>query len=238
VLGKTTHHLIHCRQLLLLRPRLVLLGIFFHTLLDPVKEEHGQSRTRAIATMSQYLPCPALRSVLLHLTHHIISMTLQNQKDNDRTNLLLIRQQLLHLIRIRNVRPLLHRLALPHPLLPRLQRREILNLDPRPPSRRHPAPVRDIGDSAFAADEVVGSGVREVLVEHAVEAAGLVLVAVDAVFDVGGGVAGEVVGLALHRALYHSLGLTIPALLVVWACAFCSGLAYAGVHEEQPIGHL
>ena len=52
-------------------------------------------------------------------------------------------------------------------------------------------PVRNISDCAFVADEVVGPGFFEVLVQDAVEAFGFVLVTVYAVFDLFGGVAGE-----------------------------------------------
>lgn len=48
--------------------------------------------------------------------------------------------------------------------------------------------MRDVGDGALVADEVVGFGGGEVCVEDGVEAAGFVLVAVYAVFDVFGGV--------------------------------------------------
>ena len=74
-------------------------------------------------------------------------------------------------------------------------------------------PVRNISDRAFVADEVLRPGVRKVLVEDAVESPRLVLVPVDAVFDMLRGVAGEVIRLALH-----------------WA--------HAGVQEEEPAGHL
>lgn len=49
--------------------------------------------------------------------------------------------------------------------------------------------MRDVGDCALGADDVVGFGVAEVFVEDAVEPSGLVLVAVDAVLDLFGCVA-------------------------------------------------
>jgi hypothetical protein len=49
------------------------------------------------------------------------------------------------------------------------------------------------GDGAFLADQVGFGAASEVCVQHGVKAAGLVLIAVHAVFDVFGGVAREVV---------------------------------------------
>ena len=106
--------------------------------------------------------------------------------------------------------PLLNPLPLRHPLLPSLQMRKLLNIHPGPSSRSNPPPVRDIRNRRMPADEVPGLRRRQVLVEHAVEPARFVDVAVDTVGDVFGGVAREVVRLALHGA-------------------------HAGVHEVEPV---
>jgi hypothetical protein len=65
---------------------------------------------------------------------------------------------------------------------------EIVNVDACPPSRGNPAPVRNVGDAALVPDQVVGLVVTEMLVEDAVEPTGLVLVSIDAVFDLLGSV--------------------------------------------------
>lgn len=85
--------------------------------------------------------------------------------------------------------PLLNPLPLRHTLLPSLQMRKLLNTHPGPASGGNPPPVRDIRNRHMPADEVPGLRRSEVLVEHAVEPARLVDVAVDAVGDVFGGVA-------------------------------------------------
>ena len=76
--------------------------------------------------------------------------------------------------------------------------RKLIDIDTRPCGGRDPAPMRNVSNRAFVADQVAGGGGSEMLVEHAVQAASLVLVARDAVFDLLGGVAEEVVRLALH----------------------------------------
>ena len=91
--------------------------------------------------------------------------------------------------------------------------RELLDIDARPSSGRDPAPVRDIGYCAFVAYQVAGRRGREMFVEHAVQAAGFVLVARDAVVDFLGCVAEEMVRLALHGS-------------------------DAGVQEEEPVVDL
>ena len=48
-----------------------------------------------------------------------------------------------------------------------------------------------ISNGALVADKILGSSVRQVFVENTVKSLGLVLVAIDAVFDLLGGVAGE-----------------------------------------------
>ena len=112
----------------------------------------------------------------------------------------LLLTHLLHPMRTRHVPPPLHPRPRQHPLLPRLEMRELVNVDARPSGRRHPAPVRDVGNGASVADQVARRRGGEMFVEDAVEAAGFVLVAGDAVVDLGGGVAVEVVRLALHGA--------------------------------------
>lgn len=100
----------------------------------------------------------------------------------------------------RHLPPLPHRRPLKHPLLPSLESGKISQLHPRPPAESHPAPVRDVGDRAFVADQVGGGGSCEVRVQDAVEAAHFVLVALLGVGNGFGGVAREVVCLALRGA--------------------------------------
>lgn len=80
-----------------------------------------------------------------------------------------------------------------HSLFPRFERGEGVDVDARPACACDPAPVGNVGDSAFGAGEVGRGGAREVCVENRVETAGLGLVAVYAIWDGFGGVAGEVV---------------------------------------------
>ena len=73
--------------------------------------------------------------------------------------------------------------------------------------------MRNISNRALAPHQPLRAGILKMLVQHAVQAPRLVLVPRDPVRDLLRGVAGEVVGLALHGA-------------------------YAGVHEEEPVRHL
>lgn len=121
-----------------------------------------------------------------------------------------ILQHLLDTMPIRHMPALLHRRPGHHPLLPLLQMREFVQLDPGPPGRRHPPPMRNIRNRALAADQIAGRALGQVFVQDAVEAARLVLVSLHAVVDSLRGVAVEVVGLALHGA-------------------------HAGVEKEEPV---
>ena len=125
----------------------------------------------------------------------------------------LLLTHILHPMRARHVPPPFHPWPRQHPLLPRLQMRELVDIDARPSGRRHPAPVCDVGNGAFVADQIARCGGGEMAVEDTVQAAGFVLVAGDAVVDLGGGVAVEVICLALHGA-------------------------DAGVEEEEPVVDL
>lgn len=116
-------------------------------------------------------------------------------------------------VAVRHMPTLLDSRPAQHALLPRLEMGELVEVDARPASGRHPPPVRDVRDGDVVADQVPGLGVGEVLVQDAVEASRLVDVAIDAVLDALGRVAVEVVRLALHGA-------------------------HARVLEEQPVDHL
>jgi len=98
-------------------------------------------------------------------------------------HLLLVGKQLLHLIRIRDISTLLHRRTSPHAVFPSLQSREVLDVDAGPACCADPTPVGDVSDGTLVAYQIVGLAVAKVLVQDAVETSGLVLVAVDAVFD-------------------------------------------------------
>ena len=110
----------------------------------------------------------------------------------------LLLTHVLHPMRTRHMPSLLNPWPRQHPLLPRLQMREFIDIDARPSSGCHPAPVRDVSNRAFVADQVARRGGSQMFVEHAVQAAGFILVARDAVFDLLGGVAEKVVRLSLH----------------------------------------
>ena len=58
--------------------------------------------------------------------------------------------------------------------------------------------MRDVSYGTFVTDQVPGRGGREMFVEHAVQAPGLILVSGDAVRDLLRCVAEEVVRLTLH----------------------------------------
>jgi hypothetical protein len=121
-------------------------------------------------------------------------------------HLLLVLHRLLDHVGIRNVPALLDARPAHHALLPRLHVRELLDIDARPAGRHDPPDVRDVSDCAAIADEVAGWHRGEVFVEDGVQAARFVDVAFYTVFDFFGGVAGEVVGLALHGTYTCVLG--------------------------------
>ena len=79
-------------------------------------------------------------------------------------HLLLVRQQLLHLMRRRHMPPFLHSFPPQHPLLPRFQIRELVDFHPCPSSSRHPAPVRNVSNRALVSDQIAGFGRGKVLV--------------------------------------------------------------------------
>ena len=66
-------------------------------------------------------------------------------------HLLWIGEQLFHLVRIRNVGALLYRRSAPHTLLPRLQSREVVDVDTRPAGSSYPAPleITSVHDKSF-----------------------------------------------------------------------------------------
>ena len=107
------------------------------------------------------------RQILLSILSHPLLHPLATLRSMP-IHLLLIRQQLLHAIRIRNIGALAHRGTRPHPIFPGLESGEILDADTGPPGGADPSPVRDIGDGAFVADQVFGFGVAEMGVEDAV----------------------------------------------------------------------
>ena len=113
---------------------------------------------------------------------------------------LLVLQQLPHPVRVRHMSALLHPGPRQHPIRPGLQGRELCRLDTRPRTGLHPAPMRDIRDCALVANEIVRLGILEMLLQHRVQAARLVLISVDAVLDLLRRVSEEMVGLSLHRA--------------------------------------
>lgn len=95
---------------------------------------------------------------------------------------------------------LLDAVPLRQPLLPRLKMRELIDIDPGPTSSSNPPPQRDIRNRQMVANQVPGRGLftSEMLVEDGVQPASFVGVACFAVGDVFGGVAYEMVRLALH----------------------------------------
>lgn len=109
--------------------------------------------------------------------------------------------QLLHLMRIWNMSPLLYPRSSKHPIIPRLQSREFVDVDTSPECGSDPSPMSNIGDGALVADKVTGGGFLEVGVQDPVEAPGLVDVAVYTVFDAFGRIAVEVISLALPEIL-------------------------------------
>jgi len=108
-------------------------------------------------------PLPALRRMALHL--------------------LLVLQELLHLVRVWDISTLLESWPTPHSLLPRLEMREIVNVDPSPSRGADPTPMRNVRDRTLVRDDVIGLGIGQMLVEDTVESSRLVLVAVDAILD-------------------------------------------------------
>lgn len=83
-------------------------------------------------------------------------------------------------------------------LLPRLQIGELIDVHARPAGGRNPPPVRDIGNGDVVANQVARLGSGEMLVQHTIQATGLIDVSVHAVLDALGSVAREMVCLALH----------------------------------------
>jgi len=88
-----------------------------------------------------------------------------------------------------------------HPSLPRLKGRIIPQLDPRPPTKRHPTPQADVRYRALGSDQVGGFDRGEVVLEDGVGPADFVLRACAGVGDFFRGVAEVVVCLALCWAL-------------------------------------
>ena len=110
----------------------------------------------------------------------------------------LLLAHLLHPMRTRHMPSPLHPRPRQHPLLPLLQMRELIDVDAGPCGRGDPAPVRNVSYRALVTYQVSGRGGGEMRVQDPVQAAGFVLVPRDAVVDLFGGVAEEVVRLALH----------------------------------------
>jgi hypothetical protein len=69
--------------------------------------------------------------------------------------------------------------------------------------------VRNVGDAAFVPDQVVGLVIAEMLVEDAVEPTGLVLVSIDAVFNLLGSV------------LFPLASVSILVVLTAWNISPC-----------------
>lgn len=76
-----------------------------------------------------------------------------------------------------------------HPSLPRLESRKIPQLDPRPPTKRHPTPQADVRYRALGSDQVGGLRGGEVVVQDGVGPADFVLRARAGVRDFFRGVA-------------------------------------------------
>lgn len=93
--------------------------------------------------------------------------------------------------------------------------------------------MSDISDGALVANEVIGPGITQVFVEDAVQAFRLVLVAIDAVLDLFGGVAGE---LEISAWSYPANNKAV----VVWTNMIRLSLHRSNTRilEEQPIVHL
>lgn len=138
-------------------------------------------------------PGPSLGSILLHS--------------------LLILQEILDGMPTRDVSPFLNTLSLCHSILPRLKIGKLININPGPASGSHPAPMRDIRNRHMISNQIPGLRAREMVIQHAIQPSGLVYVPFHPVLDTLGGIAREMVRLALHRA-------------------------HAGVHEIQPVVHL
>lgn len=107
-------------------------------------------------------------------------------------------------MRIWYMATLLHALPRQHLVQPRLEVRELLDVDAGPAGTGDPAPVRDVGDGDVVADQVAGLRLGEVRVKDGVEAAGFVDVAVYAVFDGLGRVAVEVLSFIVRESVVHS----------------------------------
>jgi len=87
-----------------------------------------------------------------------------------------------------------------HSIRPSLQGRKVFSLDASPRTGLHPSPMCDVRDGALVTDQIIRLGILQMLLQHRVQTARLVLISVDAVFDLLRRVSEEVVGLPLHRA--------------------------------------
>lgn len=80
----------------------------------------------------------------------------------------LILQNLLDSMRTRHMSTLLDALPSSHSFLPRLEIRELLDIDSRPPGRSNPSPMRDIRNTDVITNKIPGLGLGEVRIQHAV----------------------------------------------------------------------
>lgn len=105
----------------------------------------------------------------------------------------LVLQKLLDPVRIGYVAALVNTRAGFHALLPGFQGREFIHFNTGPPCSGNPAIVSNVGNGALVAHQVRVLCLRQMLVENAIKAPRLVLVARDSVLKNVGSIAREVV---------------------------------------------
>lgn len=145
---------------------------------------------------------------------YISAKLLRNKINEMGTTPYLTLQLLFHRKRLGDIEPPFDRRALVDSVQPPVQQLKGLHINPRPFRPIDPREIRDVGNRHPVADDPRASFVaaasgcflgllllllRQPIFEHLVEPSGLRLVALDAVFDLLGGVAVEMVRLALCR---------------------------------------
>lgn len=107
-------------------------------------------------------------------------------------------QHFFDLMWARHVSPPLYPRPCQHPLLPCFQMGKLVDVDSGHTSPGNPSPVCNVRNGTLAADEVPGCWLGQMLVKDAVQPPCFILVPIDAIFDLLGGISEEMVCLSLH----------------------------------------
>lgn len=204
-----------------------------------------------IGFLSLYDP-PTMMLGILFLTllsiPYISAKLLRNQINGTPPYLAL--QLLLHHKRLRDIEPPFDRRALIDSIQPLIQQLEGLHINPRPFRPIDPREIRDIGNRHAVSDDpraffvaasccFLGQLLRQPIFEHLIEPSSLGLVALDAIFDLLGRVAVEMVRLALCRRSVNTFCCDPqPPKGAFEELLACLHGAEAALHPDQPFDHF